>query len=205
MPEIIIIPALIVHDKQDLERQLSLVSPSFSCIQLDIMDGIFVENKTGITPKDIATTSSKDLIELHLMIAHPNRDCSAWFETKAKRFIFHIEAVDDPCEIIQKAKRARKEIGFALNPQTPLQTVLPYLQKLDVILCMTVKPGKSGQKFQQSALSKITELRRLWPEGNIEVDGGVTSETAKLALEAGANYLVTGKAVAEEYLGINKK
>jgi len=158
-------------------------------IQIDVMDGKFVPGKT-IWAKDIASLKIKKL-ELHLMINNPEKHLSDFIKCKPLRIIVHYESTKKLSSIIKKLKKARIKIGVAINPRTRISNIKKYLRKIDFVLIMTVTPGKQGQKFMTSMLSKIKQLRKI-SKIDIGVDGGVNNITAKLAIKAGASTIASG-------------
>jgi len=166
-------------------------------VQLDVMDGKFVENITYGDPQGVKSIPTNLNWEIHLMVQEVEKAIDGWVEIEPMRIIFHCEAVrnlpiDRINDIILKIKNYGIGVGMAANPETPLKAVKPFLNNLDLVLLMTVRPGQGGQRFLNEVIPKIDALRKLWPSGKIEVDGGINSETAKLAIQAGANILVAG-------------
>ena len=165
------------------------------------MDGRFVDNATWPyyakaskgknNPKDLKKIKTRVKLEAHLMIERPEEKIDNWLET-VDRVIIHYEACNNPKDLIEKVHSKEKQIGLAINPETSIDVVKPFLNDLDLVLIMTVNPGKGGQEFKDEVLSKIETLRRLWPNGNIEVDGGINDENIKKVVEAGANLICVG-------------
>ena len=189
-----IIPAIIAKSQQELEEKINRVKDFVDCIQLDIMDGIFVPNESLDFNFKLPEIDCE--FEAHLMVD----DIDKWVERnwqKVDTIIIPIESCAKPKEFIKFFKnpstglRARK-IGFALNPETPLDAVKDYLDEINQVLIMTVNPGFYGAKFLPETLEKVRELRKLKPDLDIEVDGGINSETIGKACEAGANLFVSG-------------
>ncbi len=171
-------------------------------LHFDVMDGCFVPNITiGIPVLKSLRNATDMFLDVHLMIDKPHRYVKAFCNAGADLVVFHIEA-DEPQDIIEAIKTVKdcgKKVGLALKPKTPADTIIPYLQELDLVLVMTVEPGFGGQSFMHDQLSKIERLRKLMdeisPACELEVDGGVDSQTARLCKAAGANVLVAGSAV----------
>jgi len=191
-----IIPTILVSDFKKVKQRIKSVEPYVNWVQLDIMDGIFVDNQTFNKPKKIKKIKTKLNFEAHLMVQYPEKAIDDWLKT-TDRVIFHYESRIKNRELgirkmIDKAHKAGKQIGIAINPETDIAVTTPFLKDLDLVLLMTVQPGWGGQKFKQWTLNKIKLLRQKWPKGNIEVDGGVEPETAKLAANAGANLICSG-------------
>lgn len=185
----IIVPAIIAKTQQELDEILSKVKGLSGFAQLDIMDQIFVPNSSLDFDFDVSGSNMK--FEAHLMISNP----MAWIEknwNKVDTILVHFESCKNPNEIINLVKNKGKKIGFALNPETQVQDVKPYLDDIDQILIMTVNPGFYGSKFLLETISKISEVRKIKPDLDIEVDGGITPDTIKLVYEAGTNMFVSG-------------
>ncbi|MFQ5572750.1 MAG: hypothetical protein ACE5EJ_00715, partial [Nitrosopumilaceae archaeon] len=168
-------------------------------MHLDVMDGIFVPNKSlnfdfqlpeeAKINKENARTG-KLIYEAHLMISNPEE----WIEKNHEKIdivLVHIEAVKNKEKIIELARSKKLQIGFALRPETSIEEVKKYLNNIDLVLILDVTPGKYGGKLIPSALKKITKLRNLKPKFDIEVDGHVNPNTIKLMEKAGANLFVS--------------
>ncbi len=184
--ERIIIPSIIAKSQEELDNRINKVKDYARLLQLDIMDGLFVPNRS----LDFDFKLPKIKFEAHLMINNPEE----WIIKHCKKvhtILVHIESCKDPENIIRIVKGKRK-IGFALNPETPLQRIENYLDETEQVLIMTVNPGFYGAKFLPETLDKVRTLRKMRPNLNIEVDGGINSETIKKVHEAGANMFVSG-------------
>jgi len=182
-----IVPAIIAESQRELEERVEKVREHASLFQLDVMDGKFVPNRS----LDFDFVLADDLqFEAHLMVRYPDR----WIANncdKVGTVLAHIESCKDPGRIIELVK-GKNRIGFALNPQTPIASITPYLDEIDQVLVMTVNPGSYGSPFLPQMLNKVTELRRLRPSLDIEVDGGINAKTISKVNEAGANMFVSG-------------
>ncbi|MCX9013641.1 MAG: ribulose-phosphate 3-epimerase [Candidatus Methanoperedens sp.] len=184
-----IIPAIIARTQKELDKKLNTVEGYSELVQLDIMDGRFVPNNS--LDFDFDVSGSNTSFEAHLMITDP----MGWIEKnwwKVDTIIVHFESCEKPGDIIRFVKDKGKNIGFAINPETAVHNVKPYLDDIDQLLVMTVNPGFYGGKFLPETLSKISEARKIKPDLDIEVDGGVTPETIKSIDDAGANMFVSG-------------
>lgn len=186
-----IIPTILVKSFKEVKERIGKVENYVDWVQLDIMDGRFVDNATWNSPKDLKDFKTRVKLEAHLMIERPEEKIDNWLET-VDRVIIHYEACNNPKDLIEKVHSKEKQIGLAINPETSIDVVKPFLNDLDLVLIMTVNPGKGGQEFKDEVLSKIETLRRLWPNGNIEVDGGINNENIKKVVEAGANLICVG-------------
>jgi len=169
-------------------------------IHIDVMDGHFVPNIT-IGPLVVeAIRPITDLpLDVHLMIENPDQYLDAFAKAGADYITVHVEACRHLHRTIHQIKELGVKAGVVLNPATPVESILPIIDDVDMVLLMTVNPGFGGQKFIHSVLPKIRQVKELALSRNldleIEVDGGVNEETAKLCIEAGANVLVAGSAV----------
>lgn len=164
-------------------------------IHFDVMDGHFVENISYGAPVQ-KTLSKRYFVDTHLMVTHPHTQIKLFAESGSNMITFHIESESDVDHTINKIHRAGLMAGIAIKPATPAESVFPYLEKTEMILVMTVEPGLGGQEFLSYTLPKIREIRKKADEVNpklmIEVDGGITDETAPLVKNAGADVLVCG-------------
>lgn len=169
-------------------------------IHLDVMDGHFVDNLTmGPVVVGAVRASSELPFHSHLMISRPLAYAERFAEAGSDLIIFHVEADDDPEAVIAAIERAGKRPGIALNPETSAEAVHPYLERIDLLLVMTVHPGWGGQAFIDEVLPKLSGLReeiaRRGLRVPIGVDGGVNLETIGRAHEAGGEVLVTGSSL----------
>lgn len=170
-------------------------------IHVDVMDGHFVPNITiGPLIVDAIRPVTKLPLDVHLMIEEPDRYIPQFAKSGADWITVHQEACRHLHRTIHLIKEQGVKAGVVLNPATPVSTIEPMLGDLDIVLLMTVNPGFGGQKFIHSVVPKIRELRRMLDERGlghveIEIDGGVNPETARLCEEAGATVLVAGSAV----------
>jgi len=194
-----LIPTIIAKNIKELKSKIKIIEPYFSIAQLDVMDGRFVDNKTLDDIREIKKIKTSLKWEIHLMAHKPEEQIYAWSVVNPQRFIFHFEAKSrlKTKDLIQKIKNYGMEAGIALNPETPISAIKEFLPDLDLTLLMSVHPGFGGQKFLEPTIKKIEELRQMWPNGNIEIDGGVNLETGRRCVMAGANILVAGSAIFE--------
>ncbi|HOZ16606.1 MAG TPA: ribulose-phosphate 3-epimerase [Candidatus Portnoybacteria bacterium] len=186
-----IIPTILVKTFEEVKERIRLVENYVDWVQLDIMDGVFVENLTWNNPEDLKDFKTKVKLEAHLMVKNPEKIIDSWLEV-VDRIIVHYESSEKIQEIINKVHKNGKQIGVALNPETSIEVAKPFLNDLDLILLMSVQPGKGGQEFELEILEKIRNLRNIWPGGNIEVDGGVSDKNIKEIFNAGANLFCVG-------------
>lgn len=166
-------------------------------IHFDVMDGRFVENISfGASVQKSVAESGSFFFDTHLMIDKPDSQLNFFAESGSKMITFHIESNTDADHTINKLHRMGLMAGLAIKPSTPAEAVFPYLEKLEMVLVMTVEPGYGGQGFLNYTLPKIKRIREkaneVKPSLLIEVDGGINSQTARSVIEAGANVLVSG-------------
>ncbi|TSC74639.1 MAG: ribulose-phosphate 3-epimerase [Parcubacteria group bacterium Gr01-1014_44] len=159
---------------------------------LDIADGIFVPNMTITGFSEIETIETTLKFRVHLMVSKPENHVVRWLNTPADSFTFHIESTRQAIAVIEKLREAEKEIGLALNPQTPLSAIEPFINEIDFVHFMTVEPGFYGGGFVEEVLDKMSDFHYFYPDKPIVADGGVTPETAPKLVQAGANILVSG-------------
>ena len=171
-------------------------------VHLDVMDGAFVPNITFGAPMTKALRSHTDLVfDAHLMVENPAKWVQDFKNAGADILTIHIEADRHAHRTLQLIRSLGMKAGISLNPQTPPEAISYLLEAVDLILVMTVNPGFGGQKFIPEAAKKIAVIRKMLEEKGlenkveIEVDGGVNAETAKICREYGANVLVAGNAV----------
>ena len=196
-----IAPSILSADFSRLGEEIAKVERGGAhLIHVDVMDGSFVPQITvgALVVKTIRPLSHLPL-DVHLMVRNPENQIEQFLAAGADIISFHIEALPQPEEAIQRIKGERKKVGIALNPATPISSLDRFLSQLDLILLMTVNPGFAGQAFMDSVLPKIASLRKALDERgletDIEVDGGINLATAKLAVQAGATILVAGQAI----------
>lgn len=133
--------------------------------------------------------------DMHMMVANPEKWVDDMASAGANQYTFHIEATDKPLELIEQIKKAGMKVGVGVKPNTPVESVLPLVNLVDMVLIMTVEPGFGGQKFMANMMPKVKHLRTNYKVLDIEVDGGVGESTIEVAAQAGANMIVSGSAV----------
>lgn len=165
-------------------------------VHVDVMDGHFVPNLTmGPMIVKAIRPYTKTFFDVHLMISDPEKYAPAYIQAGADGITVHAEACGEPLEeILRELKHQGVRVGCAISPDTPWTVLEPVLPMLDMVLVMTVYPGFGGQKLIPQTLDKVRVIRSRYPELDIQVDGGVNSETLPEVLEAGANVIVMGTA-----------
>lgn len=197
--KILIAPSILSADFGRFNEDIASVEEHADLIHTDIMDGHFVPNITFGAPV-VAKLKSKKPMDVHLMIEHPEKYLGDFAEALKQAhgraddcyITVHQEACVHLHRVLQQIRALGVRPAVALNPATPVSTIEAVLDDVDMVLLMTVNPGFGGQKFIESVLPKIRELRKKAPDLNIQVDGGINDKTAKLVIEAGANILVAG-------------
>ena len=211
MKKIQISPSILSADFSQLGKEIKkLEDGGADLIHVDVMDGHFVPNLT-IGPPVIKSLKkhSSILFDVHLMISPVHKYIKAYADAGADIITIHPEATDDINSSISLIKELNKKVGVSLNPKTRVDVIIEHLSKIDLVLIMSVNPGFGGQKFMPEVLSKIEELKKLRTTKNldfdIEIDGGINFENSKIAIEAGANILVSGTTIFKSNNGDIKK
>ena len=211
MKKIQISPSILSADFSQLGNKIKrLEEGGADLIHVDVMDGHFVPNLTIGPPVIKALKKNCSLkFDVHLMISPVHKYIDAYSEAGADIITIHPEATEDLSASIKKVKDLKKKIGVSLNPQTKVSVIEDYLHKVDLVLIMSVNPGFGGQTFMPEVLEKIKKLKKIQKEKNlnfdIEIDGGINFENSKIAIEAGANILVSGTTVFKSNNGDIKK
>lgn len=166
-------------------------------LHIDVMDGHFVPNISFGAPVMKCIRKDFDgIFDVHLMISEPLRYLDDFVKGGADMITFHLESDSDPDATIAAIHEKGCKAGISIKPKTPAEAVKPYLDRVDMLLVMTVEPGFGGQKFMTDMMPKVTQIRQWISESgreiDLQVDGGVNAETAKVCVEAGANVLVAG-------------
>jgi len=190
--KLIITPSILSADFAKLQKEVESVEPYADWIQVDTMDGHFVDNLSFGAPV-IKSLKTKLPLDIHLMVENPANRINEFVDAGAAHITFHAEAVPEEADqkkLIEEIRSKGCTVGIAINPETGLDAIKT--DDIDLILCMTVHPGFGGQGFIEDVLPKIKELRAAHPELMIQVDGGVNAQTGKKCREAGANNLVAG-------------
>ena len=211
MCSIKISPSILSADFSKLGNEIQdLEKANADLIHIDVMDGHFVPNIT-IGPDVISKLRKYTSLpfDVHLMISPVNNFISNFAEAGADIITIHPEATEDLLNSIKKIKSLNKKAGVSLNPETPIEKVLPVLNLIDLVLVMSVHPGFGGQKFIAESLKKVEMLRKEIDnkklKTQIEIDGGINFDNAKIAIKAGVDILVSGTTIFKENNGNLKK
>ena len=211
MKKIQISPSILSADFSQLGNEIKkLEEGGADMIHVDVMDGHFVPNLTIGPPVIKALKKHSSMIfDVHLMISPVHKYIEAYSDAGADIITIHPEATDNLKESILKIKELKKKVGVSLNPETKINVILDHLEQIDLVLVMSVNPGFGGQKFMPEVLNKIKELKKIQQKKDlsfdIEIDGGINFENSKIAIEAGANILVSGTTVFKSNNGDIKK
>lgn len=188
-------PSILASDYANLQSELDRISTS-DLIHVDVMDGHFVPNISIGAPVVASIKKVCNVpFDVHLMISNPLDYVEDFANAGADIICFHTECDSDVEKTVDKIISLGKKPALAIKPATPVDDVVKYLDKLSMVLVMTVEPGFGGQSFMESTMHKIEAIRKINPDIDIEVDGGINPETIKIASRAGANVFVAGSAV----------
>ena len=211
MKKIQISPSILSADFSQLGNEIKrLEEGGAAMIHVDVMDGHFVPNLT-IGPPVIKALKKHCSIkfDVHLMISPVHKYIESYSDAGADIITIHPEATDNLEKSILKIKSLNKKVGVSLNPKTKIDLIINYLEKIDLVLIMSVNPGFGGQKFMPEVLDKIRDLKKIQFKNNlnfdIEIDGGINFDNCQSAIEAGANILVSGTTVFKSNNGDIKK
>ncbi len=198
---IVIAPSILAANFSKLgEQVLETEAAGAQRIHVDVMDGHFVPN-LSMGPEVVRGLRpiTKLPLEVHLMVQEPGKFLDLFIEAGADSFLIHHEVLPDPRPLMQKIHNQGKKVGLAVNPETPVEVLESYLGEIDQVLCMTVHPGFSGQKFLPESPDRIKQIRQMIdkinPACELEVDGGLDFEIARLSVAAGANVLAIASAI----------
>ncbi len=211
MKNIQISPSILSADFSQLGTEIKrLEEGGADMIHVDVMDGHFVPNLTIGPPVIKALRKHCSLkFDVHLMISPVHKYIEAYADAGADIITIHPEATQNLGASIKRIKYFKKKVGVSLNPESKIELITEFLDHIDLVLIMSVNPGFGGQKFMPQVLDKIKQLRKIQQEKkltfDIEIDGGINFENCKIAIEAGANILVSGTTVFKSNDGDIKK
>ena len=211
MKKIQISPSILSADFSQLGNEIKrLEEGGADMIHVDVMDGHFVPNLTVGPPVIKALRKQCSIkFDVHLMISPVHKYIDAYADAGADIITIHPEATDNLEESISKIKSLNKKVGVSLNPESEIELITNYLEKIDLVLIMSVNPGFGGQKFMPEVLDKVKRLKNIKSKNNmnfdIEIDGGINFDNCQSAIEAGANILVSGTSLFKINNGDIKK
>lgn len=197
----IISPSILAADFGNLQAMCEMINRSRAeWVHIDVMDGVFVPNISfGFPVLEAVKKHCRKLIDVHIMIVHPEKYVKRFAQAGAEMLTFHYEAAENPQQIIDLIRAEGIKVGITVNPDVPVSALEPYIDQVDMVLLMSVFAGYGGQKFMEETYARIDELKALIDSKNpdclIEIDGGVNLENAPKLFRHGANVLVAGSTV----------
>lgn len=188
----LIFPAILTDKKEKLEEMLRITSTFSLNVHIDIMDGMFVP-PLSINYPDLPKTDI--FMEIHLMVNFPSDYIGGFRDKRAKRIIFHIEGKENPEKIIKNIKEKNMQVGISLNPETNIEKIEPFLDRVDMVLIMSVTPGFYGSKFIEDTLDKAKRLKKERPDLCLEMDGGIKLSNIFLLKSSGIDIAAVGSEI----------
>ena len=189
-----VVPAILTDDPVALEKMLRQAESFTDYVQIDIMDGRFVPSRS-VTWEQVAGLPGRLKWEAHLMVMQPEKYIEGFQQAGASKIIYHHEATASPHEVISWLRNLGLEAGLAINPETSVSAIAPYVNEVDSVLLLTVTPGFYGSKFIPKVMDKVAELRSIRPGIEIGIDGGIKESNIREIASTGVDYICVGSAV----------
>jgi len=196
-----ICPSILNANFDDLPNEIRKVAEVADLLHLDVMDDVFVPNFTFSLERSLEIIEFSALpVDVHLMVAEVDKKASDYAAANTQSITVHYEACEDPVSTLRSIRNSGKRAGLAVRPGTPIEVVEEILEEIDMILVMTVEPGFGGQSFMENMMPKVAQARKWLSQKGfsdtwLQVDGGVSLSTVRIAYEAGADTFVAGSAV----------
>jgi len=191
----LIIPSILVKTSEELKQQLQALSKSVSRVQIDIADGIFVDNTTISDPETVQKYCESE-VELHLMVSQPLKELVKWQKVEqVVKVLIHIESVKNLHDIIPTLHAYGWEIGIVLNPETNIKVLDEYINDIKGVMFMGVNPGKQGQKLLSKVLTNIKKFKTKYPHIFVELDGGVNEKNLEKITDTGVDAICPGSTI----------
>ena len=189
-----VVPAILTKDPSLLKDQLAALKDHTKWVQIDIMDGKFVSS-VSVNISELGEASQFFNLEIHLMVQNPEsylEDCNA---VGAKRVYFHLTGTKDPQAMLSRMEQYQFRRGIAINPETTVDQLAPYVKNADAVLLLSVVPGAQGHEFIPSVTEKVQQIRSLAPDMVIGMDGGITKENIMQVFQGGVDYVAVGSSI----------
>ncbi len=206
---LILSPSILAADFSILGEQIKEAEGAGAkYLHIDVMDGVFVPSISFGMPVVSSIRPLTDMVfDVHLMIERPERYIEEFARIGADFITFHLEATKQAQEVINQIHGMGKKAGVSIKPATPVEAIAPFLERMDMLLVMTVEPGFGGQSYIPKSTGRIRQAREMFKEHgldtDIQVDGGITVDNVHVVLEAGANVVVAGSAIFKDCIGDN--